>query len=148
MGTWWCRALGGIEGIKIRKEKPDLPQEEIERVSREFSILKYPPDTVLFVQGQSKVEYLYIIQKGAAERYFEENDRKTLRGLLGEGDMYGGISILLNNGIPIRTLRITEESWLYILPKEKFLEICSQHEAFTEFFTDTFPKFHLCFDVL
>jgi CBS domain-containing protein len=117
-----------------------LPEEEIETVSKEFSIIKCPQDTVLFVQGQAKVEFLYIIQKGAAERYFEENDQKTLRGLLGEGDMYGGISILLNNGIPIRTLRITEESWLYTLPKETFLKICNRHEVFTEFFTDTFGK--------
>jgi CBS domain-containing protein len=117
-----------------------LPEEDTYRISKEISIIKYPRDTILFVQGQSKVEYLYIIQKGAAERYFEENDQKTLRGLLGEGDMYGGISILLNNGIPIRTLRITEDSWLYILPKEMFLKICNRHEAFTEFFTDTFGK--------
>ncbi|MGD9290418.1 MAG: DUF294 nucleotidyltransferase-like domain-containing protein [Desulfobacterales bacterium] len=117
-----------------------LPEEEIETVSKEFSIIKCPQDTVLFAQGQAKVEHLYIIQKGAAERYFEENDQKTLRGLLGEGDMYGGISILLNNGIPIRTLRITEESWLYTLPKEIFLKICNEHEVFTEFFTDTFGK--------
>ena len=117
-----------------------LSEEEIFKISKEISTITYPPDTVLFVQGQSKVEYLYIIQKGAAERYFEENDQKTLRGLLGEGDMYGGISMLLNNGIPIRTLRITEDSWLYILPKEMFLKICSQHDAFTEFFTDTFGK--------
>ncbi len=117
-----------------------LSEEEMSKISKEISTIKYPRDTVLFVQGQSKVEYLYIIQKGAAERYFEENDQKALRGLLGEGDMYGGISILLNNGIPIRTLRITEDSWLYILPKEMFLKICSQHDAFTEFFTDTFGK--------
>ena len=39
-------------------------------------------DTVLFVQGHSKVEYLYIIQKGAAERYFEENDEKKLSGMI------------------------------------------------------------------
>jgi CBS domain-containing protein len=117
-----------------------LSEEEIDKVSKEISITNYPRDTVLFVQGRSKVEYLYIIQKGAAERYFEENDQKTLSGLLGEGDMYGGISILLNNGIPIRTLRITEDSWLYILPKEMFLKICNQHEAFSEFFTDTFGK--------
>ncbi len=117
-----------------------LSEEEIDTISKEISITNYPRDTVLFVQGQSKVEYLYIIQKGAAERYFEENDQKTLRGLLGEGDMYGGISILLNNGISIRTLRITEDSWLYILPKKVLLKICSQHEAFTEFFTDTFGK--------
>ena len=117
-----------------------LSEEEIDKVSKEISITNYPRDTVLFAQGRSKVEYLYIIQKGAAERYFEENDQKTLRGLLGEGDMYGGISILLNNGISIRTLRITEDSWLYILPKEIFVKICNQHEAFTEFFTDTFGK--------
>ncbi len=117
-----------------------LSEEEIIKISKEISTINYPADTVLFVQGQSKVEYLHIIQKGAAERYFEENDQKTLRGLLGEGDMYGGISILMNNGIPIRTLRITEDSWLYLLPKEVFLKICNQHEAFTEFFTDTFGK--------
>ena len=117
-----------------------LPEEEIHKISKEVSTIKYPRDTVLFVQGQSKVEYLYIIQKGAAERYFEENDEKTLRGLLGEGDMYGGISILLNNGIAIRTLRIMEDSWWYILPKEIFQKICKRHDAFTEFFTDTFGK--------
>jgi len=117
-----------------------LSEEEIDKISKEISTIKYPRDTVLFVQGQSKVEYLYIIQKGAAERYFEENDQKTLRGLLGEGDMYGGISILLNKGIPIRTLRITEDSWLYILPKKMFLKICNRHEGFSEFFTDTFGK--------
>jgi len=117
-----------------------LSEEEIFNISKEIATVNYPRDTVLFVQGQSKVEYLYIIQSGAAERYFEENDQKTLRGLLGEGDMYGGISMLLNNGIPIRTLRITEDSWLYILPKELFLDICRRHEAFSEFFTDTFGK--------
>jgi CBS domain-containing protein len=117
-----------------------LSEENIDKISKEISIVKYPRDTVLFVQGQSKVEHLYIIQKGAAERYFEENDQKTLRGLLGEGDMYGGISILLNNGIAIRTLRVTEDSWWYILPKETFLNICNQHEAYSEFFTDTFGK--------
>ena len=117
-----------------------LPEEEIEKISKEVSIIKYPRGTVLFAQGRSKVEYLYIIQEGAAERYFEDNDQKKLRGLLGEGDMYGGISILMNNGVPIRTLRVTEDSWLYVLPKEIFLDICNHHEAFRDFFTDTFGK--------
>jgi len=88
-----------------------LPEEKINTIAAAISTVNYPGDTVLFVQGQSKIEYLYIIQKGAAERYFEENDKKTLRGLLGEGDMYGGISMLLNDGISIRTLRITENSY-------------------------------------
>ena len=117
-----------------------LPEEEINNIVDAISIEHYPQNHVLFVQGQSKVESLYIIQKGAAERYYEENSKKTLRGLLGEGDMYGGISILLNNGLPIRTLRVTEDSYFYVLPQKNFLDICMRHETFSDFFTDTFGK--------
>ena len=117
-----------------------LSEEDVEKLAAAISIINYPKDTVLFVQGQSKVEYLYIIQKGAAERYFEENDEKTLRGMIGEGDMYGGISMLMNNGIAIRTLRVTEDSYFYILPKELFLETCDRFEVFSDYFTDIFGK--------
>jgi CBS domain-containing protein len=117
-----------------------LVEEEISEIAAAISIQRYPQNHVLFVQGQSKVDNLYIIHKGAAERYFEENNKKTLRGLLGEGDMYGGISMLLNNGNPIRTLRVTEDSYFYLLPKTIFLDICKRHEAFSDFFTDTFGK--------
>jgi CBS domain-containing protein len=117
-----------------------LPEEEISRIAAAISIINYPKDTLLFLQGQSRIQYLYIIKKGAAERYYEENNQKTLRGILGEGDSYGGISMLMNNGISIRTLRVTEDSYFYILPKELFLEICKKYEAFSDFFTDTFGK--------
>jgi len=117
-----------------------LPEEEISRIAASISIINYPRDTMLFVQGQSKLEYLYIIKKGAAERYFEENEKKTLRGMLGEGDMYGGISMLMNKGLAIRTLRVTEDSYFYILPKDIFLDVCQKYEAFSDYFTDTFGK--------
>jgi len=117
-----------------------LPEEEISRIAASISIINYPKDTLLFIQGQSKLEYLYIIKKGAAERYFEENDEKALRGMLGEGDMYGGISMLMNKGLAIRTLRVTEDSYFYILSKEIFLDICRKYEAFSDYFTDTFGK--------
>ena len=117
-----------------------LPEEEISRIAESISIINYPKDTMLFIQGQSTLEYLYIIKKGAAERYFEDNDDKTLRGLLGEGDMYGGISMLMNKGLAIRTLRVTEDSYFYILSKDIFLDICQKYEAFSDYFTDTFGK--------
>ena len=117
-----------------------LPEANVEKMAAAISIINYPKDTVLFAQGRSKIEYLYIIQKGAAERYFEENDQKTLRGMIGEGDMYGGISMLMNKGTAIRTLRVTEDSYFYILPKEMFLDACNRFEAFSDFFTDVFGK--------
>ncbi len=117
-----------------------LPEEEIEKVARSLSMVHYPKGTVLFIQGRSRVGYLYILQQGAAERYYEESGQKTMRGVLGEGDLYGGISMLLNDGISVRTLQVTEDSYFYLLSKKDFLNLCDRYQAFTEFFTDTFGK--------
>lgn len=117
-----------------------LSEEEIKRIAALISVIHYPEDTLLFLQGESKIDYLYILKAGAAERYFEEDDQKALQGMLGEGDMYGGISILMNEGVVIRTLRIIEDSYFYILPKEAFLEICKKYEVFSDYFTDAFGK--------
>jgi len=117
-----------------------LPEVDVEKMAAAVSVVNYPKDTVLFLQGHSKIDYLYIIQKGAAERYFEENDEKKLSGMIGEGDMYGGISLLMNNGIAIRTLRVTEDSYFYILPRELFLDACTRFDTFSDFFTDIFGK--------
>jgi CBS domain-containing protein len=60
--------------------------------------------------------------------------------VLGEGDIYGGISILLNDGISVRTMRVTDKSFFYLLPKQQFLDICNRFDAFSEYFTDTFGR--------
>ncbi len=117
-----------------------LPEQELERVASELSVFRHPKGKVLFVQGQGKVEHLYIIEKGAAERYFEEQKQKKLSGLLGEGDLFGGISMLLNDGNPVRTLKTKEDTTFYALSKEKFFALCQRYEAFSDYFTDTFGK--------
>jgi CBS domain-containing protein len=118
-----------------------LPEDELEKIATKLSIVHYPKDTVVLVQGQTPVEYLYIIQKGAVERYYEERSgKKRLRGVLDEGDIYGGISILINNGLSVRTLKTIEKTYFYVLSKKGFLDICNRYETFAEYFTDTFGK--------
>lgn len=117
-----------------------LSEEVVKEVSKEFSVVHYSSGTRLFYQGKSKIEYLYIIQKGAVERYYEEGDKKTLRGILGEGDLYGGISMLINDGIAVRSILVLENTYFYILPKEVFLHLCNEHAVFAEYFTGSFGK--------
>ena len=117
-----------------------LPAEEIEQIATELTMVQYPKGTVLFAQGRSRVGYLYILQKGSAERYYEERNKKTMLEMLSEGDVYGGISLLMNDGISVRTLRVTEKSYFYLLPRARFLAICSRHKEFTEYFTDIFGR--------
>ena len=117
-----------------------LPEEDLKKTASEVSMVHYPEDTILFVQERSRIECLYIIQKGSAERYYEQSGKKTLHVFLKEGGVCGGISMLLNDGIAVRTLRINEASDVYILPQKFFLDICARHVTFSEYFTDTFGK--------
>lgn len=100
----------------------------------------YPRDTTIFNQGLSRIDSLYIIQNGAAERFFDEGDHMISKALMSEGDLFGGISMLINNSICIRSLRTTEDTHFYVWPKTNFLEVCKQNTQFLEFFTDTFGK--------
>jgi len=117
-----------------------LPEKAIEQAAAKLTMVQHPADTVLFVQERSRVGYLYILQKGSAERYYEKNHEKTMSEMLNEGDIYGGISMLVNDGISVRTFRVNEKSHFYLLPKKVFLDICSRYEAFSEYFTDIFGK--------
>ena len=117
-----------------------LPEEAVEMAASGISMVFQPKGSVQFTQGRTRVGYLYILQKGSAERYYERNGQKEMRDILTEGDIYGGISMLLNDGLSVRTLEVTEDAYFYLLPKDIFLNICQEHEVFTEFFTDTFGK--------
>ena len=117
-----------------------LNEEEVKAIAPQVTAVNHPKDTLVFVQGESRIDGLYIVQKGAAERYFEQNQRKTLHSILAEGEMFGGISMLVNDMLAVRTLRTIEDTTFYKLPHQAFFDLCRRFEAFSEYFTDTFGK--------
>ncbi|MFH1079745.1 MAG: DUF294 nucleotidyltransferase-like domain-containing protein [Pseudomonadota bacterium] len=121
-----------------------LPEEEIKIIAAEVSSVHHAKDTELFIQGKSKIDHLFIIRKGAAERYYRENNKEDiLHEVLSEGDMFGGVSMLLHDGIAARMLKTTEDTDFYVLPKRRFMEICLRYEAFSKYFSDIFGKLML-----
>ncbi|MBF0112338.1 MAG: cyclic nucleotide-binding domain-containing protein [Desulfamplus sp.] len=117
-----------------------LTDKEIQMAATKLSLLFYPKGTKILTQSVSQIESLYIIRSGAVERYFEEPTRNNLNTLMSEGELFGGISMLINNSISIRSLRTTEDTYFYTLPKSYFLELCNRYKEFLEYFTDTFGK--------
>jgi len=126
--------LSGIDPFSF------LPEEAIDHAAQSLSRITHPRGTVLFVQGKSRIGYLYILQKGAAERYYEESGEKKMLGPLSEGDIYGGISMLMNDGLAVRTMEVIEDSMFCILPSQVFFELCEKYSVFSDFFSDTFGK--------
>jgi len=117
-----------------------LPEEKISDLQPHFSEETGKKNEVKFVRGKTRVTSLYVVARGSAELYFEKSGEKTLRRMLSEGDCFGGISLLLNDSLAVRTMRLSEKTRFYTLPAEVFLDLCNEFGDFKEFFTNTFGK--------
>jgi CBS domain-containing protein len=120
-----------------------LPEKTKEELLGHFSSETIKKDTILLVQEISTVEKFLVVSRGSARYYFEQNNEKTLEGRLEEGDNFGGISILLNDAVAIRTLRVLEDSVFLSLDANIFLQTCKAFEEFNDFFTNAFGKLML-----
>jgi len=100
-------------------------------------------NSVLLTQETSPVEKFLVLSKGTAQYYFEQNNEKTLRGTLREGGDFGGISILLNGAVAIRTLEVIEDSVFLELDIDVFLKTCAEVESFKAYFTNSFGRLML-----
>ena len=117
-----------------------LPEQKIEDLHHQFVVEQGKKNEVKFIRGKTKVSSLWVVADGAVELYYEKNGEKTLRRMLSEGDCFGGISILLNSALAVRTMKISEDTTFYTLPAADFLRLCEEFEDFKEFFTNTFGK--------
>jgi CBS domain-containing protein len=115
-----------------------VPEAELRRLAGRIGVEEHKKGTVLFVQGLSRVDKFYIIRQGSAEKYFDQGKEKILKDVLGEGDSYGGICILMNDRVSVRTLSLTEDTSFYTLPAEDFLDLCNRVPPFRDYFTNTF----------
>jgi CBS domain-containing protein len=117
-----------------------LPEEKLLDIYQHFTEEVSEKGELKFVQRESRVNHLYVVSRGMAELYFEQEQGITLRGLLSEGDCFGGISMLVNDSLAVRSLKTVEQTTFYKLPRETFFTLCEDFDHFKEFFTNTFGK--------
>ncbi len=117
-----------------------LTQGQLNDLLRSVALQEEPAGKLLFTQSESEIKNLYVIAKGALEVYYENDDGKHLQDVLGEGDTFGGISILCNNSFAVRTVRTIEKTTFFIIGKKEFIKTASTNETFSDFFTQAFGK--------
>ena len=103
-----------------------LPEKEIKHISDLIQVEFFNEKKILFRQGISRLEKIYILKEGTAERFYESIDKKIVRDALHKGEIFGGISILLNESIAIRSLEIQENTSFYTFPKNVFISLCDK----------------------
>jgi CBS domain-containing protein len=117
-----------------------LSKPEQNRLTTAFSYEKIKKGQVLFEQEITSVKHLYILSSGHARYYYELNNTRILTGELLAGDNFGGLSILFNDGISIRSLSLVEDSVLVTIPAGVFLAACKANPKFRDYFTNEFGK--------
>lgn len=119
-----------------------LSNEALKELMNGLKKKEYEADTLIFRQEVSRVEHLSIIFKGRVEKYFiNENTRQQeFLEVLGEGQTFGEISILLNNTRSIRTVMAVEHCVTYELPEDKFILLCKLYEDFFNYFAGRFGR--------
>ena len=93
-----------------------------------------------FARACLKLEKVYILKEGTAQRFYEDFNEKIVTCALHNGEVFGGISILLNESGVIRSLEIQENTSFYTFPKNLFIYLCDKHEDFKYHFTNMFGK--------
>lgn len=117
-----------------------LPKKEIQHIADLIQVELYDKKKILFRQGMSRLEKIYILKEGTAERFYEDIDKNIVTDALHKGEVFGGISIILNESVVIRSLEIQDNTSFYTFPKNVFISLCDKYEDFKYHFTDIFGK--------
>ena len=117
-----------------------LSKSEQEEVTNTFSYEKFKKGTIILEHEITRLEKLYILSKGHAQYHFESHNTKILTGELVPGDNFGGLSLLFNDSISIRSLIVLEDSTFLTLRADFFSTICRKNPKFQDYFTNEFGR--------
>ena len=117
-----------------------LPEEEIRRVAEKATVKNYRKGTVFAEQDKTVVDSIYVVTNGVLELLDEKKGTRMHSGLITAGEVFGGITIMMNGGISLRTVIVDEDCSGYEIPRDTFQDLCRRYKSFYEYFLENFSK--------
>ena len=118
-----------------------LPDEVLKQVAEVLQEVKYSRETVIYKQEVTPMKGIDIIVEGEYESFFYDSAQtKRLIEHQLSGECYGGVSVLLNRRISLRTVIAKKGTTVYTLPRKEFRKLCQLYEAFFHYFTLDFSR--------
>ena len=117
-----------------------LPEEEIRVVAEKATVKHYGKGTVFAEQDKSVVDSIFVVTNGVLELLDDKKGTRMHSGLITAGEVFGGISIMMNGGISLRTVIVDEDCSGYEVPRETFQDLCRRNKSFYEYFLENFSS--------
>jgi CBS domain-containing protein len=86
------------------------------------------------------IQHIYVVRRGQFSIYDDNQGKPQLGGHIKAGEVFGGITLLMNAGVSLRTVQVDQETEAYLIPRETFLDLCARHKDFYSFFIENFSQ--------
>lgn len=121
----------------------ELEDEVLADLSRQITIDFYPKGTRIFVQDETRVDHLYLVQKGGVRLYIrDEKGDETLIDYRGEGSSLGAPAIFRDSAANLDAETV-EDTFFFLLPKQDFQGLIKQYPSIAHYYLKTFSDSYL-----
>jgi CBS domain-containing protein len=79
-----------------------LTKEEMDQVVSQAYLVQFAKGDSVSTQGETRIENVLVIMKGQLSLYQDEQGQLVLTGYIKQGEVFGGVSVMLNAGISLR----------------------------------------------
>ncbi len=110
-----------------------LPPAALNEIVAAIQIEYFPSGQVVLVHGGEPARFLYIVRKGTAEMFRDEEGSIRIIDSLEPGEAFGYAS-LIRGAAPIVGVRTTSEVLAYLIPAVTFQRLRIAHPAFADYF--------------
>lgn len=134
------RADPEIAVAYFRKTVPfdQLDEGLLRGLARHCKLDFYPKATRILTAGESDVNYLYLIQRGAVSKYIiDAQGTVSLNDLRGEGQFFGALGIIQRSRATV-DVETVEDTFCILLPKQQFLELLDTQPHFAGYYLKDF----------
>ncbi|MDD5757528.1 MAG: putative nucleotidyltransferase substrate binding domain-containing protein [Desulfobulbaceae bacterium] len=114
-----------------------LSPDELHRLAKKCVIDFFPKGTMIFNQGLTTVNFLYLIQKGGVKSYLKnEQGELTLNDYRGEGEYFGALPIIQETKANLN-VETVEDSFCFLIGKKDFQALLAQNAEVSQYFLRT-----------
>ncbi|TAE03612.1 MAG: CBS domain-containing protein [Bacteroidetes bacterium] len=118
-----------------------LPKNELFWLAENLESRVYKEGELIYQREKSEIKFISIVYKGKIEKYFlSKNGEKEFIEYFSSGEVFGEMSMMLNNTSAIRNTLALEETTVFQMSFEKFWELSNEYASFANFFTSRFAK--------
>ncbi len=114
-----------------------LPPETLQSLAGKCVIDFFPEGTMIFRQGVTPVDSLYLIQKGGVKSYLQNDEGEvTLKDYRGEGEYFGALPIIQGTRANLN-VETVEDTFCFLIAKADFQTLLAGNAEVAQYFLRT-----------